>query len=86
MPLVPFTVFTALGAGIWTAVLAFAGFAIGRNSLDITYLELVKKGKDASMENLPLIIAAAVVLGVLYILVSKMVMGKSTPISRGSEK
>ena len=74
MPLVPFTVFTALGAGIWTAVLAFAGYAIGRNSLDITYLELVMKGKEAAAANLPLVLGSALALAALYILVSRLVM------------
>lgn len=31
MPLVPFLLFTAIGAGLWTALLAFAGYLLGRN-------------------------------------------------------
>ena len=40
MPLGPFTLFTALGAGVWTAILAAVGFALGRAAGDISYLEL----------------------------------------------
>lgn len=84
MPLVPFTVFTALGAGIWTAVLAFAGYAIGRNSLDITYLELVVKGRDAAADNLPLVLGCAIALAALYVLASKLVM-RRRPASENAE-
>ena len=62
MPLLPFTFFTGLGAGIWTAVLAAVGFAIGRSAGDISYLELVMRGKDAAAANLPLVLGAAAAL------------------------
>lgn len=74
MPLLPFTVFTALGAGIWSAILTFVGFALGRSAGDITYLELVTKGKAMATENLPLVICAAVVMAMLYLSVEKLVM------------
>lgn len=76
MPLLSFTCFTGLGAGIWTAILAFTGYAIGRSAGDITYLELVTKGKDMAAQHLPLVIGGAVVLVALYFLASKLVMGK----------
>ena len=74
MPLLSFTLFTGLGAGIWTAVLAVVGYMIGRETSDITYLELVTKGKTMAMDNLPLVIAGAVALVALYFLASKLVM------------
>ena len=74
MPLGVFTLFTGLGAGIWTAILAFVGYAIGRSTADITYLELCQKGKSMAAENLPLVIGGAVVLVGLYYLASKLVM------------
>jgi membrane protein DedA with SNARE-associated domain len=77
MPFLSFTFFTGLGAGIWTAVLAFVGFAIGRSAGDISYVELVNRGKAAATANLPLVIASAVVLVVAYIFVSKLVMGRN---------
>ena len=74
MPLVPFTVFTGLGAGIWTAILAWTGYAIGRTAGDMTYLELVTKGKAAAGGNLPVVIAAVFALVALHMVVSKLVM------------
>ena len=77
MPLGSFTLFTGLGAGIWTAILAFVGYAIGRSTADITYLELCQKGKTMAAENLPLVIGGALALVGLYYLASKLVMRKS---------
>lgn len=74
MPLIPFTFFTALGAGIWSAILTFVGYALGRSAGDITYLELVMKGKRMASENLPLVICAAVVMATMYLTVEKLVM------------
>jgi membrane protein DedA with SNARE-associated domain len=76
MPIASFALFTGLGAGIWTAILAFAGFAIGRSTADITYLELCRKGKDMTAANLPLVLGVALAVVALYYLVSKLVMGK----------
>ena len=76
MPLGPFTLFTALGAGVWTAILAFVGYAIGKSAGDISYLELCVKGKEMAAGNLPTAIAGALALVVLYALASKFVMNK----------
>ena len=67
MPLAEFTAFTALGAGIWTAVLAFAGYAAGRSVADISYLELVTRGKEAVSAHAPWAIALALVLAAVYV-------------------
>lgn len=77
MPLLSFASFTALGAGIWTAVLACVGYALGRSVGDITYLELVTKGKDMASQHLPLVIGGAAVLVALYFVVNKLVVRKS---------
>jgi membrane protein DedA with SNARE-associated domain len=74
MPLGSFTFFTGLGAGIWTAILAFVGYALGRSSGNITYLELVHKGKDMINDNLVWIILSAFILGGMYVMVSKFIM------------
>lgn len=76
MPLAPFTFFTGLGAGIWTAILAAVGYALGRQSGNLTYLELCVKGGEMASKNLPYVIGGAVVLVLLYVLVSKLAMGK----------
>jgi membrane protein DedA with SNARE-associated domain len=77
MPFWSFTFFTGLGAGIWTAVLAFVGFAIGRSAGDIGYVELVNRGKAAAAANLPLVIGCALALVAGYALLSKLVMGRN---------
>jgi membrane protein DedA with SNARE-associated domain len=77
MPFLSFTFFTGLGAGIWTAVLAFVGFAIGRSAGDIGYVELVNRGKAAAAANLPLVIGCALALVAGYALLSKLVMGRN---------
>ncbi len=76
MPLAPFTFFTGLGAGIWTAILAVVGYALGRQAGSMTYLELCVKGGEMASKNLPYVIGGAVLLVVLYVLVSKLAMGK----------
>ena len=76
MPLGSFTLFTALGAGVWTAILVFVGYGLGKSAGDITYLELCTKGKEMAAANLPLVIGGAVVLVAAYWFVSKLAMGK----------
>ena len=77
MPLGSFTLFTGLGAGIWTAILAGVGDAIGKSAGDITYLELCTRGKAMAATNLPLVIGSAVLLVVLYWGASKLVMKRA---------
>ena len=74
MPLRSFTLFTGLGAGVWTAILAFVGYGLGKSAGDITYLELCTKGKAMAAAHLPLVIGCALVLAVVYLAVSKLVM------------
>ena len=75
MPLGEFSLFTGLGAGIWTAVLAIIGYVLGVSAGDMAYVELVSRGKAMAAENLPLVLAGAVGLAALYFAVSKFVMG-----------
>jgi membrane protein DedA with SNARE-associated domain len=74
MPLGSFTLFTALGAGLWTAVLAGTGFWLGRTAGDITYLELVHRGKAFIDGNLVWVVVVAVAAVALHVVVSKLVM------------
>ena len=74
MPLGSFTFYTGLGAGIWTAVLAGVGFWLGRTAGDISYSELVHRGKAFLDGNLVWVIAAVAVLAALHVAVSKLVM------------
>jgi membrane protein DedA with SNARE-associated domain len=66
MPLGRFTLFTALGAGVWTAILAAVGYTLGRTAGDISYTELVHRGKDLAGQNLPWVILGALVLAGSY--------------------
>ena len=75
MPLGSFTLFTTLGAGVWTAILAFVGYGLGKTAGDITYLELCTKGKEMAAAHLPFVIGGALVLIALYFLASKLAMG-----------
>jgi len=74
MPLGSFTLFTGLGAGVWTAVLAFIGYALGRSACDMTYLELVEKGAATAKAHLPTVIAAAALLVAAHFAVSRLVL------------
>ncbi len=76
MPLASFSLFTGLGAGIWTAILAAIGWVLARTAGDITYLELVTRGKEMATRHLPAVIAGAAALAAAYLLVSKLVMGR----------
>ena len=76
MPVAAFALFTGLGAGIWTAILAAVGFAIGRSTADISYLELCTRGKDMAAAHLPLVVGGALALVALYFTASKLVMGR----------
>ena len=77
MPLGKFTLITGLGAGIWTTILAAVGYALGRSAGDITYLELVHRGKAMLDANLVWILLGAALLAGAYIAVSKLVMRRS---------
>ena len=74
MPLGAFTFFTGLGAGIWTAVLALVGFWLGRTAGDISYPELVHRGKAYLDDNLIWVIVAVSILIAVHVVVSKIVM------------
>jgi membrane protein DedA with SNARE-associated domain len=74
MPLFSFSLFTSLGAFVWTTILSVIGFAAARASGNLTYLELCIKGKEAASSHLPLIISLSVLLAVAYVFISKLVM------------
>ena len=74
MPLGTFTFFTSLGAGIWTFLLALAGYGLGRTAGDISYNELVHRGKELIDANLVWVILGGVLLAAAYVGISKLVM------------
>ena len=58
----------------FAAVLAGTGFWLGRTAGDITYLELVTRGKALATAHLPWVILGALVLVGAYIAASRLVM------------
>ncbi|MCR5414145.1 MAG: DedA family protein [Kiritimatiellae bacterium] len=74
MPLGSFSFFTALGSGIWSAILAAAGFFLARTAGDITYRELVIRGAELAKRHLPWVVLGALALAVAYIVAAKLVM------------
>ena len=77
MPLVPFTAFTALGAGIWSAILAATGYALGRTVAGDDYGAVVAKGAALAKEHLPLVIVVSVVLAAIYVFISRKAAGSA---------
>jgi membrane protein DedA with SNARE-associated domain len=69
-----FTIFTALGAGIWSAILAFIGFYLGSISKDMTYADLVHKGKDMLTSNYGWIILFLIAFLAIYFAVHHRIM------------
>jgi membrane protein DedA with SNARE-associated domain len=74
MSLRRFGFFTGLGALIWSAILAFIGYYLGSISKDMTYADLVHKGKDMLMNNYGWILLFLVVFTAVYYAVHHMVM------------
>jgi membrane protein DedA with SNARE-associated domain len=69
-----FTFFTALGAGIWTAILCAIGFSIGKLSGNISYRELIIKGKTMLSENYIFIFIALAAICAIYIYIHKKIV------------
>ncbi len=78
MRLARFSLFTALGAGFWIAVLLGIGYKLGHSTKAMSYNEVVKNGKALAGENMIWIIplCLAIVIGYLYI--DRKVMKKRT--------
>ncbi len=74
MPLGRFTVFTALGAGIWSAILAAVGYYIGRATSDMTYEEVLAQSKVLISRNYIWVILGVVCFCILYIALKHRVM------------
>ena len=73
-----FTVFTALGAGIWTAILTGIGYYCGRLTSDMDYPELVQYGKQLLHDHYGWILGGLVLFCVGYIALQKFVMRADT--------
>ena len=83
MPLARFSFFTVLGAGIWSAILAALGFYFGSLSEDMSYGEMVHRGKDYLKANYVwLFLGLLVVIGV-YAAIHHFVMKSPSKASSG---
>ena len=73
-----FSFFTALGAGIWTAVLALLGWYFASLAGDMTYLEMINRGKELIHRNYIYVIIASAVLIAGYLLIHHKIMKRAT--------
>ena len=74
MPFLRFTLFTGLGAGAWSVILIWIGYYFGRLSGDMTYSELVHRGKAMIQEHYMWILGFVVILIIIYALVHRLIM------------
>lgn len=74
MSLKSFSFFTALGSLIWIVILSMTGWVIGKSTAEMSYVELVHRGKEMTMEHLPLVIVGAICLVFAYMSVSRLVL------------
>jgi len=74
MPLMKFTLFTALGAGIWCAILSWIGYYLGSLSAEMTYAQLVYNGKDILKDNYIWIFLGLAVIVAIYAITHHLVM------------
>ena len=77
MDLKRFSFFTALGAGIWTTILALLGWYFATLAGNMTYLEMINRGKAIIHDNYIYILLALALLTAGYLYIHHKVM-KST--------
>jgi membrane protein DedA with SNARE-associated domain len=78
MRLRTFTICTALGAGIWVAILTGIGYYFGLKTAHMSYVELVEHGKEILHQNLHWILLGCAVVFVAYVYVHKLIMRSPT--------
>ncbi len=76
MPLGKFTFFTGLGAGIWSILLAGMGYYFAHLAGDMSYGDLVHKGKNLLHDNFLWLLLGVGIIIVIYIFVHKKIMHK----------
>lgn len=72
-----FAFFTGLGAGLWVIILAGVGYYFGSLSKDMSYSDLVIKGKEFISNNYGWVLLGLVIVVVVYIFVHKKIMGSN---------
>lgn len=74
MPLVRFTFFTFLGAGIWSAMLALTGYYLASLAGDMSYADLVRNGGKRIREYFPWLILGLSAIILIYISLHRKIM------------
>jgi len=74
MPLARFTLFTSLGAGIWSAVLALMGYYFASLASNLSYAELVLRGKEQLHAYLPWLALGLSALVLIYAALHRRIM------------
>ena len=77
MNLSRFSFFTALGAGVWVAILTAIGYYLGSLSKDMSYKDLVFRGKEILHHNYIWIFIGLAVVIAVYIPIHRMIMKSS---------
>ena len=80
-----FSFFTGLGAGIWVTILTVLGYHFGNQSRDMSYEDLVHKGKETLAGNLLWIVLGCAVIVAVYVYVHRRVLHGSRPTSEPAE-
>lgn len=78
MPLSRFTLFTFLGAGLWSAILALTGYYLASLASNMSYAELVLNGRDYIRSHLPWLIFGLSIIIVIYVFLHQKIMGANT--------
>ena len=74
MDIKKFSLFTIMGAGIWSAILGGIGFYLSHLAGNISYHDLVYKGKELLYNNFIWILLFLVVLLLFYIIFHKIII------------
>ncbi len=76
MNLKSFTFYTGLGAGIWVIVLTAIGAYFGHLTQDMTYVQMIERGKEIISKNYIWVLLGLAVFTLCYLYVHHMVMKK----------
>ncbi len=74
MKLWRFSFFTALGAGIWVLILTAIGYYLGSLAGDMSYRDLVHKGKEILHHNYIWIFLGLAIVIIVYIIIHRRIM------------
>ena len=75
MPFGRFAFFTVLGAGIWNLILLAVGAWLGHETQEMTYLELVTRGKALVTDHYGWILAGLALVVAVYALCHRLAVG-----------